>query len=139
MLEINFKVKQIYTLLNIGAMAVSTQREIMITQNSEGKLKYKPTGKRKEYFLVVEFDELVFEGTDIPFMTDFEACVKGLTEHFDGNGMLNLFTELNIEEVRKFIEENNLNPQMNLARIRINEVPVFPEMDPSYTKQLTEK
>jgi hypothetical protein len=139
MTGINFKVKQLYTLLNIGAMAISTQREIMITQNSEGLLKYRPNGKRKEYHLVVGFDELVFEGTDIPFMTDFEACAKGLTEHFDGNAMLNLFTELTIEEVRKFIEENNLNPQMDLGRIRINEVPVFPELVPSYTKQLTEK
>src|SRR3990167_10443276 len=50
---------------------------------------YKPRGKRK-FYLDIQNHSLVFEGWDLPIISDFEVRRECGTTNFNGNACLNL-------------------------------------------------
>lgn len=118
-----------YTIIGSSVLGMTTTRVILVTVvDNEWKYQRYPLvrGSRKNFLLVTD-DELVFEGNDVPFTSDFEAVKKGELDHFRGDSKINLHSKLNIEEVRVFIETHNLNNFVSLDKISIQGTPVFPE------------
>ncbi|HOP98951.1 MAG TPA: hypothetical protein PLK78_16155 [Verrucomicrobiota bacterium] len=73
-----------------------------------------PRGKRKQYYLDAKPSTLIFEGWDLPVVTDgdipAEASECGLIVHrFVGNACLNLHAP-SLDVLRDYIEHKNLNP-----------------------------
>jgi hypothetical protein len=86
-------------------------------------------GRKSKIRQTVNIDgHLVFEGTELPFTTDFMAVQQGIHDTFSGNGCINLAGKGPIEEVRRFIEAYNLNPETDLGNVYFMDVPVFPEL-----------
>lgn len=80
---------------------------------------------------------MVFAGEDIPFKTDFDQVKAGVRNVYHANGYFNLVGEIPIEEVRVFIEQNNLNMGTNLGHLIYKGVPVFPELATDRVLELT--
>lgn len=137
MATIAFEIDKNYTLIGISeALATTYKKPITINGSHKGQFTFQPItkGKKKSFYLSVS-DQLVFEGTDLPFTTDYDGIDEGFGNSFTGNAMFNLISnssKMKIEEVRVFIEENNLNGEADLSRVLYHEVPVFPELCPDY-------
>lgn len=78
---------------------------------------FKPRGKRKIFHLDIRPDDLVFEGWDLPIITDWEVQRGGGMTSFSGNACFNLgiggkslvLAPEHAQFVRDFITEHNLN------------------------------
>ena len=135
------KVDGKYTLIKVSEMLACTISEnIRVNGLHDGRFTYQPIGKGKKRTFYLNMREmLVLEGYDHPFMTDFEAVDKGISNTFVGNAKINLVGTVGIEEVRKHIEEYNLNPNAALKDVLYMSVPVFPELCPHYIREMTEQ
>ncbi|UJP64039.1 hypothetical protein [Mongoliitalea daihaiensis] len=135
------KVDGKYTLIKVSEMLACTISEnIRVNGLYDGRFTYQPIGKgKKRTFYLNMRDMLVLEGFEHPFTTDFEAVQKGESKTFIGNGKINLVGKVGIEEVRKHIEEYNLNPNALLKDVLYMGVPVFPELCPQYVREMAER
>lgn len=137
MATIAFQIDMKYILIGISeALATTYKKPIVINGVHKGQFTFQPItkGKKKTFYLSVN-DQMVFEGTQLPFTTDYDGIDEGFGNCFTGNAMFNLVangSKLTIEQVRVFIEENNINGEADLSRVLYHEVPVFPELCPNY-------
>ncbi len=104
---------------------------------------YTVRGKRKEFYLDVDLDALVFEGWDIPIVIDSE--IPGYSG-FHGNACFNIALRSPVlggpTQLREYIELNNFNPAFtdrDKAKIIIPGASVhddgtllYPELDVSH-------
>lgn len=127
-----FKPGETYTLIRISIhLAYSYSQCIEIQKIANGMVVYKEivNGVKRAQPITLAIDNpLVFSGTQIPFRTDYDLVYAGKSNVFEGNGLFNLLGELPIEEVRRFIEEYNLNTEAELGDVIYKDVPVFPEL-----------
>lgn len=112
-----FQPGQKLTIISIGGIAHTTKNEVTVATvlpvplgNRFGT--YKQRGKRKEFYLTIKHDDLVFDGWDLQILTDSEIPGYG---GFKGNACLNLgmagLTDL--DYLRSWIELRNLNGPMD--------------------------
>lgn len=108
------ELKQEYTNIFISdSLGFTGRNQIIITQKINNKYVFKQKGKRKEYYLILNKDRMLFKG-QIPFIVDSE------TGHFSGNFMFNIIQNLPFsEDIKTFIEKNNLNPNTDYTRINL--------------------
>jgi len=121
------------TLIEISPwMAMTVKREIEITGELNGKVTFKPKGKRKQYYLPTFTESsLVFEGWDLPIKIDSEIEKQGsyfVTTTSRNNACLNLVGP--IETIREYIQTKNLNEKFARFDVVIQiegekEIPVF--------------
>lgn len=120
----NLSINQKLTVFSIGAMAMTGKTELTIASllpsptqtGSRGESlrvgTYKPRGKRKEFYLDIKSDSLVFEGWDLPIISDFEVPRAGGSKSFCGNACLNLGAP-SVDVLRDYIDNRNLNDQFS--------------------------
>ncbi len=86
-------------------------------------------GKKSKLQTVMRIkDQLVFEGTELPFTTDYTAFQAGHRNSYTADACFNLVGKGPIEDIRRFIGEYNINPKADLGKIYFMDVPVFPEL-----------
>lgn len=132
MAAIAFEVGKTYTLIGVDDfLGATTARTIQIVKISNSMFIYVDVRSerrgRHERMLVLN-KELVFEGSEVPFMTDFDAHQNAEADYFQANANYNLIGTEPIEEVRRFIESKNLNQEINFGKVFYKEVPVFAEL-----------
>lgn len=123
-----FVVGNKYKVFSINALAMTSASELKIHENSERGVIYTEGRKRKKYRLNLDSltDMAIFEGWDQPVKADSE---DGSMIH--GNACLNFIGTP--EEVRNWINEKQLNPNLNKGKIICRETAdgtekqVFPE------------
>ena len=135
-----FKAGQKLTLIQLGALAHTVKHEITVvtvlpepqphadytngpvTRHRHGT--YKDRGKRKEYYLTIPAESLVFEGWDLPIKVDSELKRRDGTSGFHGNACFNL-GGLSPEEMKDWIENKALNrPVPDDVKGRVLLIPV---------------
>lgn len=98
-----FKDNQKLTLVFISSMLATTvKREIITTRQVDGRQAYKARGKRKEYYLKLDNEMLVFDGWQLPYKLDTD------TNQFAGNSCYNFIAQ-NWGYLKTFIRDKNLN------------------------------
>lgn len=96
--EIKFIKGERYTVISINEMLCSTQRnEIEITGDFNGRTGYKHRGKRKEFYLKLKSETLLFRGWDLPIKADTDSSAG-----FAGNACYNLVAN-SPEELKTFL------------------------------------
>ncbi len=102
----NLKVDQKYTVFKIGGMAATGRLSIKIKKYVNGRPVFASKGEkamgRKQFFLTVDHETLLFEGWDLPFKANTEY------RSFTMNAMMNLVGDK--EVIKDYIENKNLNP-----------------------------
>ena len=113
-------------------MAMTTKQEIEIMGELNGRVTFKPRGKRKQFYFSPPKDStLIFEGWDLPIRTDGEVIKIGAvfsTSTSRGNACLNLVAP--IETIREYVQTKNLNEKFTCFDVVIQivgekEIPVF--------------
>lgn len=110
-----------YTIFKISeASAMTVKFEILVDSVEDDKVVFKYRGKRKLYVIpfasrsyqsapLQPFNGGIFEGWDLPISCDTDG-----QNMFRGNALYNFIGEK--DEVRKFIEDNQLNPYFEASR-----------------------
>jgi|GEM_PF-3462852 hypothetical protein len=150
-LAARFKVGQKITIFSISEMmANTTKAEIRITRTlSFDNIKelqpkpiehyvngpitayrvagFKERGKRKECYLTLRLEDLVFEGWDIPIKRDWDvANPNGGSIAFSGNACFNLVGDPAV--IRDYVENHNLNgPTSESTKAKIILIPTGPD------------
>ena len=99
----NFKIGQKLTLVTINSMALTIKSEIELIDYNGLFFVFKYKKKGERYLLKLGKTDLVFEGWNLPIIADTE------TNYYRGNACLNFLSE-SPEQLRGYIEKNNLNP-----------------------------
>jgi hypothetical protein len=131
-LDANFVVGQKITIFAISSMMAHTVKsEVTVTKRQAPELKYgygekgyrlgvlKYRGKRKEYYLTLSQECLVFEGWDLPIKIDSEIPSDGIS--FSGNACFNLAGDK--ELIREYVEKRALVPVTDTGKAKILIVP----------------
>lgn len=111
----DIKIGQKVTIITQGQMLANTiKAEIIITRKIGERFVYRQKNKRKEYYLNLDKDGLVFDGWDLPIDSNtnenytengcvsFMLCGSGIS-------LINKEAPQDVEATRKWIEEKNLN------------------------------
>lgn len=111
-----FEINGEYTIFEISCMAWSVSRKIIITGKQNDRYTFKLKGKRKQFYLNISNTTAVFKGFNIPFYVDSdeENTING-SKKFHGNACLNFVGKK--EDIKNWIDENNLNENLNKAVI----------------------
>lgn len=98
-----FKEQQKLTLIIISElMATTVKREIIITRIVGDRVAYRTRTHRKEYFLAVTSDVLVFDGWSLRYAVDVSTA----------NRMYNFVTE-KPRDLGNYIHQHNVNPRFD--------------------------
>ena len=139
-----FHVGQTLTLITFGGLAQTTKVEVAITsllEKPEDLLRYrsgplesrriglmKIRGKRKELYLDIRDDALVFDGWDLPIKIDSEvpSARGGVSFCFSGNACYNLAGDADL--IKDYVENRNLNgPTHDQVKAKVILVGVGPD------------
>ena len=137
------KIGEKYTTFDISSfMACTVKREIVIKNKIDGKYVFALKGKRKQFYLSRTEREnkslAIFEGHDLDLICDGDYTIvnaNGTTcRSFSGNALLNFVGT--VDSVKDWIENKNLNPDLDKGIIVANEDPskennelmVYPEI-----------
>lgn len=121
---VDLKQNQKYTLISISEMlANTTKTEITINElREENIFVFTPKNKRTKYILNLDNKKLkntlIFEGWNIPLKLDSEVLIDNGTatiKRFSGNALINFVGNEN--ELRQFIDNNNLNKEIDKGLI----------------------
>ena len=105
-----FEIGKKYTTFEISSfMACSVKREIVIKDKDSRGTIFALRGKRKRYYTKCDKDVAVFEGWDLPLKADSDG------NSYCGNALLNFVGT--IEFVRDWIENKNLNPELDKSLV----------------------
>jgi hypothetical protein len=138
---IKMNIGEKYTIFYIDSMlAMTHKQEIVITRIDQNSRKYiyKVKGKRKEFYLNLRQRPAIFLGYNQPFSCDTDdAFNKGelgafaLTRIMRGNACYNFMGKA--DEIKIWIEENQLNPDFEKDRVLAiegnEEIVVYPEFN----------
>lgn len=130
-----FDINGEYTIFEISSfMACSVRRKIIITGKQNDRYTFKLKGKRKQFYLNITNTTAVFKGFNIPFYVDSdeENTING-TKSFHGNACLNFVGK--VEDIKKWIDENNLNENLNKAVILAVENGVYSVVYPDIARE----
>lgn len=93
------------TLITVSAfLATTCKQEITTTRQVDGRQAYKLRGKKKEYYLKVDAETLVFDGWALPYKVDTD------TSSFEGTGGYNFLVTASPTALKMFIISKNINP-----------------------------
>ena len=114
-------------------MAITTCHELEVTGEIAGRPTFKQKGKRKQFFLYVEKEQIIFEGWGLPFAPDSDRL-----HIYSGNACFN-FAGAPAEEVKDYLENKTLNllAKDTLAKCihaevengKLKQTLIFPELD----------
>lgn len=103
-----------YTVFEISSMAMAFSRKIIIRDEVKGRYTYSQERKRKQYYLNLGKDTMIFEGWEQPFKLDSDMSPSG-GSIMRGNAALNFIGDP--DEIRQWIEEKQLNPNFDRTRV----------------------
>ena len=100
------------TMFTIGCIASTNKAEIVLTQKIGDRWAFKMAGKRKEYYLKMDSDNLIFIGHNLPIIADSEIVRYNGNKMFAGNACINVGGRNgeSLKEIKKFIIDNLQNP-----------------------------